>query len=64
MKKQRVIRRGGRELVVIFPVDELDIYEQIDRLICCISQPVFAFHLLFIFISLFDLSIFRYINAS
>ena len=30
---KRVTRRGVRELVVIFPVDELDIYEQIDRLI-------------------------------
>ena len=30
---KRATRRGVRELVIIFPVDELDIYEQIDRLI-------------------------------
>ena len=30
---KRVTHRGVRELVIIFPVDELDIYERIDRLI-------------------------------
>ena len=39
MKKQRVTRRGVRELVIIFPVDELDIYEQIDRLIYYVVFP-------------------------
>ena len=30
---RRVTHRGVRELVIIFPVDELDIYERIYRLI-------------------------------
>ena len=29
----RVTRRGVRELIIIFPVDELDIYERLDRLV-------------------------------
>ena len=30
---KRVTQRGVRDLVVVYPVDELDIYERLDKLI-------------------------------